>query len=187
MSNHIIRALNGIKKCLAMICVSVTSLILWSSYAVAQDNSGFVIRGLSIGMSIDEFRANLGGLGYDCAKQKGGGHPRFYCIRGDGKFARAVMYVGQDGLATAYRLRCGVTNSCRFTVDEVVSLLRDAGRIPDNAIEIKEEQYSDSQVRHVRSFVTPIFKMNIHCKSYDPYDRCVIHVNQSGKNHYPTF
>lgn len=167
--------------------ISMMLLMCMNTHAFGQSQSQFVIRGLYVGMSIDEFQTNFEDSGYNCKKLDSPPMVYFDCERSDLKHHRARMFVDKDGLASGFYLECGVTNSCKFNVDEIVSLLESAGKFPDNTIEEKREQYSESQIVHYRVFITPTSLMGIDCYIVDPYDRCIIYFNGQGKSHYPKF
>ena len=171
-------------KCLKYIYISLMLLMCMNTHAFAQSQSQFVIQGLYVGMSIDEFQTNFEGSGYTCKKKDTTAMNYFDCERSDLKYHWARMFVDKDGLASGIYLKCGVTNSCKFNVDEIVTLLESAGKFPENTIEEKMEQRLQS---HHRVFITPTSLMRIRCRSTDPYARCTIQFNGQGKYRYPKF
>ena len=130
--------------------------------------AGFVIRGIYLGMPVEEFRTSFDKEGYTC----GWNAYMFDCKKRNSIEEWARIVVNKDDLVVGFTLRCGTTNSCSFKLDEIVSLLKDAGRFPKNTIELKPQHLLENE----RLFSTPTGHMFISCRPYGSYDHCEIKV-----------
>ena len=165
-----------LKKCVLLL---FTSLFFSTNSAHSTEN--FTIRGLQLGMTIDQFRSTFENLGYKCKSVEEG----YFDCEGpetDFKSNWARMFLDKKKRARALLIRCGVTESCHFKVDQIVSLLKISGRFPDNTIELEVEA---DQAKYTKAFTTPSEYMSINCHWSLSFDHCYLLINTFSR--YPKF
>ena len=155
----------------------ISGLFMSANSAFSTEN--FTIRGLQLGMTINQFRSTFENLGYKC---KSGGGATLICNGPKAKFRAnsARMFYDQNNRATGLIINCGVTDSCQFNVDQIVSLLKLSGRFPEKVIEIITDA---EQINYERNFTTPQESMSIDCGGLS--HNCNIFINNI--SYYPKF
>lgn len=167
---------NMLIRCTLFLCINLFALV-----SAAHSSENFNIRGLQLGMTKNQFRSTFENIGYKCKMVDGA---YFDCEGPETEFKAnwARMFLDDQKRARSLLIRCGVTDSCQFNVDEIVSILKISGRFPPNVIEIKVDE---EETGYRRKFTTPKETMSINCHWWGAFDECDIKI--SAFSLYPKF